>query len=437
MGDVNTLQGFMVLKSEYCDYSLSLTGKVLDFGSLSNLKMVLTKEGFENFNLKYLGGFWVLIEFCSKQALEKFKIPRRRKKGDESDEDTFDENLEKITGVWIPNAKKCLIISVYAPQEVSEKKMLWSYLNHVIDNWSGETIIMGDFNEVRLNLDQIDDLERNVTKEEIKRAVWDCGTDKSPGPDGFTFGFYRRYWDIMEKDVVDAVSFFFTEVLDRVNGRGWIHNGLYSSKGSNLCEWKSYKIDFHFRRGSLNQISLRRSAKEMIGNGAYFRIEMAIACEGFPTKTRWVKVVLIQNKCHERGKIQLTSRWKAGAGSSQNNNLAVDGSLCLYEASRVRERITQFVIQETLPFDHFDNKRMTSLIQEMLQPRYCHLSLIITCAAALNPTLNRTDNLKEKVKSLTLNAKVTREQTSDDSDNQDGSDEDVYEEEAEAHQLNG
>ncbi|GKF05973.1 RNA-directed DNA polymerase, eukaryota, partial [Tanacetum coccineum] len=53
--------------------------------------------------------------------------------------------------------------------------------------------------------------ERNVTKEEIKRAVWDCGTDKSPGPDGFTFGFYKRYWDIMEKDVVDAVSFFFTE----------------------------------------------------------------------------------------------------------------------------------------------------------------------------------------------------------------------------------
>nr|GEV04155.1 RNA-directed DNA polymerase, eukaryota [Tanacetum cinerariifolium] len=66
-------------------------------------------------------------------------------------------------------------------------------------------------NNVGLNSDQIDDLERNVTKEEIKRAVWDCGTDKSPCPDGFTFGFYRRYWDIKEKDVVDAVSYFFTE----------------------------------------------------------------------------------------------------------------------------------------------------------------------------------------------------------------------------------
>ncbi|GJR07320.1 hypothetical protein Tco_0530304 [Tanacetum coccineum] len=42
---------------------------------------------------------------------------------------------------------------------------------------------------------------------------------------------------------------------------------------------------------------------------------------------------------------------------------------------------------------------------------------------------------KEKVKSLALKAKVTREQTSDDSDSQGGSDEDINEEEAEAFNL--
>nr|GFD28604.1 RNA-directed DNA polymerase, eukaryota, reverse transcriptase zinc-binding domain protein [Tanacetum cinerariifolium] len=26
------------------------------------------------------------------------------------------------------------------------------------------------------------DLECMVTKEEVKKAVWDCGSDKSPGP---------------------------------------------------------------------------------------------------------------------------------------------------------------------------------------------------------------------------------------------------------------
>nr|GFA91255.1 RNA-directed DNA polymerase, eukaryota, reverse transcriptase zinc-binding domain protein [Tanacetum cinerariifolium] len=42
----------------------------------------------------------------------------------------------------------------------------------------------------RLSSDQVQDLECTVTYEEVKRAVWDCGTNKSPGPDGFSFEFY-------------------------------------------------------------------------------------------------------------------------------------------------------------------------------------------------------------------------------------------------------
>ncbi|GJX05690.1 RNA-directed DNA polymerase, eukaryota [Tanacetum coccineum] len=61
----------------------------------------------------------------------------------------------------------------------------------------------------QLNSTQKLDLEAEVSKEEIKKAVWDCGIDKSPGPDGFTFGFYRRFWDLIEQDVVSAVKCFF------------------------------------------------------------------------------------------------------------------------------------------------------------------------------------------------------------------------------------
>nr|GFC00176.1 RNA-directed DNA polymerase, eukaryota [Tanacetum cinerariifolium] len=43
----------------------------------------------------------------------------------------------------------------------------------------------------RLNDEQSSVLESPVTREEIRIAVWGCGEDKSPGPDGFTFEFFR------------------------------------------------------------------------------------------------------------------------------------------------------------------------------------------------------------------------------------------------------
>ncbi|GJX53043.1 RNA-directed DNA polymerase, eukaryota [Tanacetum coccineum] len=60
----------------------------------------------------------------------------------------------------------------------------------------------------QLSDDQRDDLESMVTKEEVKGAVWDCGTDKSPGPDGFSFCFYRHFWTFIQDDVFEVVDFF-------------------------------------------------------------------------------------------------------------------------------------------------------------------------------------------------------------------------------------
>ncbi|GKD08573.1 RNA-directed DNA polymerase, eukaryota, reverse transcriptase zinc-binding domain protein [Tanacetum coccineum] len=55
-----------------------------------------------------------------------------------------------IIGTWVPSSTKLLVILVYAPQELSEKRELWSYLSILIDRWEGETVILGDFNEVRV-----------------------------------------------------------------------------------------------------------------------------------------------------------------------------------------------------------------------------------------------------------------------------------------------
>nr|GFB83274.1 RNA-directed DNA polymerase, eukaryota [Tanacetum cinerariifolium] len=52
----------------------------------------------------------------------------------------------------------------------------------------------------RLSSDQVLDLDRNISSDEIRAAVWDCGENKSPGPDGYTFEFFRRSWNV----IVDA-----------------------------------------------------------------------------------------------------------------------------------------------------------------------------------------------------------------------------------------
>ncbi|GJQ96935.1 RNA-directed DNA polymerase, eukaryota, reverse transcriptase zinc-binding domain protein [Tanacetum coccineum] len=62
---------------------------------------------------------------------------------------------------------------------------------------------------VHLTSDQVEDLESEISNEEVKAAVWDCGVNKSPGPDGYTFEFFRKYWTFIGNDIIQAVKAFF------------------------------------------------------------------------------------------------------------------------------------------------------------------------------------------------------------------------------------
>ncbi|XP_068472094.1 uncharacterized protein [Phaseolus vulgaris] len=47
-----------------------------------------------------------------------------------------------------------------------------------------------------------------ISEDEVKKVVWNCDNSKSPGPDGFNFGFIKFCWDILKGDVVRAVQSF-------------------------------------------------------------------------------------------------------------------------------------------------------------------------------------------------------------------------------------
>nr|GEX03912.1 RNA-directed DNA polymerase, eukaryota [Tanacetum cinerariifolium] len=61
----------------------------------------------------------------------------------------------------------------------------------------------------KLSLDQLGILESMVSKDEVRDAVWGYGENKSPGPDGFSFEFFRKFWDIVCSDLFEAVKWFF------------------------------------------------------------------------------------------------------------------------------------------------------------------------------------------------------------------------------------
>lgn len=42
-----------------------------------------------------------------------------------------------------------MVISVYVPQDLGEKCMLWNYLLQVINRWDDHVLVIGDFNEVK------------------------------------------------------------------------------------------------------------------------------------------------------------------------------------------------------------------------------------------------------------------------------------------------
>lgn len=60
-----------------------------------------------------------------------------------------------------------------------------------------------------------------VGEVEIKEAAWSCDQNKSPGPDGFSFGFYGENWEI-----VKAENF---RILQEFHSHGKIVKGMNPS----------------------------------------------------------------------------------------------------------------------------------------------------------------------------------------------------------------
>ncbi|GJR04729.1 retrovirus-related pol polyprotein from transposon TNT 1-94 [Tanacetum coccineum] len=61
---------------------------------------------------------------------------------------------------------------------------------------------------------QRESLSSDFSDLEIKDVVWSCSSNKSPGPDGFSFCFIKRFWDLVKDDICGFVTDFRRQILD-------------------------------------------------------------------------------------------------------------------------------------------------------------------------------------------------------------------------------
>ncbi|GKB23123.1 RNA-directed DNA polymerase, eukaryota, reverse transcriptase zinc-binding domain protein, partial [Tanacetum coccineum] len=107
-----------------------------------------------------------------------------------------------------------MIVVIYAPQEAREKRMLWEYLSHVSDQWEGEIVMMGDFNEVRHKSERFGSKFNAHDAEIFNSFICNAGLNEVP-LGGSAYTWCHKSATKMSKldrfDVLQAVVCFFTQ----------------------------------------------------------------------------------------------------------------------------------------------------------------------------------------------------------------------------------
>ena len=107
-----------------------------------------------------------------------------------------------------------------------------------------------------VNSEMNKELIKEVTKVEVKEAVFQLGAFKAPGPDGFSGVFYQKCWGIVKEDVVRAVVSFFED--------GRMNNELNNTDVVLIPKMYGPEMVSHFRPISLCNFLYKVISKVMV-----------------------------------------------------------------------------------------------------------------------------------------------------------------------------
>ncbi|MCI13322.1 cysteine-rich receptor-like protein kinase, partial [Trifolium medium] len=128
----------------------------------------------------------------------------------------------------------------------------------------------------RLNLVESGSLTKPFTEEEVKSAVWDCDSYKSPGPDGINFGFIKDFWAELRGDVMRFICDF--------HRNGKLTKGINSTFIALIP-----KVDSPHRLNDFRPISLVGSLYKILAKVLANRLRLVIGSVISEAQTAFVK----------------------------------------------------------------------------------------------------------------------------------------------------
>nr|GEX03702.1 RNA-directed DNA polymerase, eukaryota [Tanacetum cinerariifolium] len=135
-----------------------------------------------------------------------------------------------IRCLWPKSGIKLMIVVVYAPQEASEKRMLWDYLTHISDQWDGEIVMMGDFNEVRYKSERFGSNFKAYDADIFNSFIHNAGLNEVHlGGSAFTWDA----WNDAPGNKKNAIrNFMYKSKYTKEKIRGWLSTYRLNSRGA-------------------------------------------------------------------------------------------------------------------------------------------------------------------------------------------------------------
>ncbi|GKE16894.1 RNA-directed DNA polymerase, eukaryota, partial [Tanacetum coccineum] len=102
---------------------------------------------------------------------------------------TISDSFLAIRGTWVSSSTKLLIVTVYAPQDFSKRKILWDYIAYMIQSWEGECVIFGDFNKVRFEHERFGTYFNDSCANAFNHFILSAGLNDLPLEEGLLSEF--------------------------------------------------------------------------------------------------------------------------------------------------------------------------------------------------------------------------------------------------------